>query len=520
MTAARAVLAVELHDVATLAKAGGDDEPRARVPAVVRLDGSSLRVGSDAAAGARKLPKLAHDRFWHDLSTEPLGAPFPSAWTVADLAHAHLEEVWRQAAGGAGIKSVILAVGGPLEEESLGLLLGVARALAMPVRGVVSAPLLASAGALRRFEEPAALHLDLTRHGVTLTRLERRGPGDGEGERGLLTAGRVRQLPGLGQARLEERLADAVSGAFVRATRFDPLHRSADEQRLFDRLPGWLRGLDARSAAGADAASVGTSLEVRFDRAGGGAPLAIELRRAEMREAIRQEVQTLLGWIGHGSEPVLLAPHAGPCLGLIESALRSAGRETVRLEPAAAVDGALERADLLLADGPPSLVVSLPESAQDPDDELETEGGGDLKAEGGGGLGTEGERPSPKRPTHLLIGDLAIPLEPGRALAVGTHPGEEGERPVSLAELLSLDPEAAEELAGVSRRHLTVHFTAHPAEGSGGVTVVDHSRYGTFMEGERLDGEASAPLGCRLRLGPSSRLELRLIRVEAAHGEP
>ena len=35
-----------------------------------------------------------------------------------------------------------------------------------------------------------------------------------------------------------------IAAAFVRRTRFDPLHEAASEQRLWDGLPGWLAALD------------------------------------------------------------------------------------------------------------------------------------------------------------------------------------------------------------------------------------------------------------------------------------
>src|SRR5262249_47564387 len=42
-------------------------------------------------------------------------------------------------------------------------------------------------------------------------------------------------------ARLEQTWMQLISDAFVRQTRFDPLHQAAGEQQLFDRLPQWLK---------------------------------------------------------------------------------------------------------------------------------------------------------------------------------------------------------------------------------------------------------------------------------------
>jgi pSer/pThr/pTyr-binding forkhead associated (FHA) protein len=57
--------------------------------------------------------------------------------------------------------------------------------------------------------------------------------------------------------------------------------------------------------------------------------------------------------------------------------------------------------------------------------------------------------------------------------------------------------------AGISRRHCTI------LSENGRALVRDHSRYGTFVNGERVEGEAELGAGDRLRLGtPGVVLEL------------
>jgi pSer/pThr/pTyr-binding forkhead associated (FHA) protein len=58
-------------------------------------------------------------------------------------------------------------------------------------------------------------------------------------------------------------------------------------------------------------------------------------------------------------------------------------------------------------------------------------------------------------------------------------------------------------LAGISYSHCTL------LRCDANVIVRDHSRYGTFLNGERVDGEAALDAGDRLRLGtPGVVLEL------------
>jgi pSer/pThr/pTyr-binding forkhead associated (FHA) protein len=57
--------------------------------------------------------------------------------------------------------------------------------------------------------------------------------------------------------------------------------------------------------------------------------------------------------------------------------------------------------------------------------------------------------------------------------------------------------------AGISRSHCTL------VRRNGRVVVRDHSRYGTFVNGERVDGELPLGAGDRLRVGsPGVVLEL------------
>ncbi len=66
-------------------------------------------------------------------------------------------------------------------------------------------------------------------------------------------------------------------------------------------------------------------------------------------------------------------------------------------------------------------------------------------------------------------------------------------------------------MPGVSRRHCSLQFE------NGQCVVRDFSRYGTFLNGHRIDGSAVLQVGDRLRLGTPG-FELRLITTEADGG--
>jgi pSer/pThr/pTyr-binding forkhead associated (FHA) protein len=67
--------------------------------------------------------------------------------------------------------------------------------------------------------------------------------------------------------------------------------------------------------------------------------------------------------------------------------------------------------------------------------------------------------------------------------------------------------ELPEGIAGLSRRHCTLRR-------AGGETVlVDHSRFGTFVDGQRVDGRALLAAGSHLRLGTPG-IELALVALD------
>jgi pSer/pThr/pTyr-binding forkhead associated (FHA) protein len=66
-------------------------------------------------------------------------------------------------------------------------------------------------------------------------------------------------------------------------------------------------------------------------------------------------------------------------------------------------------------------------------------------------------------------------------------------------------------MPGVSRRHCSL------ANKNGQCIIEDHSRYGTFLNGHRIDGSAVLQVGDGLRIG-SPGFEFQLISAENAHG--
>ena len=168
--------------------------------------------------------------------------------TAADLAHAHLSSLLTEPVR-AGAQELLLAVPPGYSREQLGLLIGIANECGIVARGLVDQGLAACATLPA---VPHMLHLDLHLHQATATLVEVARA------ESMLRRARYELLPGCGVLAFQQALAQSIAAAFVRETRFDPLHEAATEQRLYDRLPQWLA-----AAADSDAIDGGFRVRVR-----------------------------------------------------------------------------------------------------------------------------------------------------------------------------------------------------------------------------------------------------------------
>jgi hypothetical protein len=459
-------IAIELNDAGLVALTGGPGAAPPPSPgcAVVDEDGR-IATGSAARRRARVAPRRADDRAWSDLDRSPLGPPFPPGVSRADLAHAHLAALW-EAAGGTAAAAALFAVPGSFSRARLGLVLGIAHAAGIPVRGLVDAAVAAASASSAPAERLVLLDLEL--HRAVLTEIA----SDGHD----LVRQKVELSPKVGLARIDDRFAAAVAAASVRQTRFDPLHAAPVEQDLYDRLPGLL-------------AALGSGDRVQLDLGPAGERRPVQVARAPLVAAVDAEYGHLAGLVhrrpsGPPALLVLSARVAG-LPGLGERLAHAAGCAPLAVPLAAAAATALALSDRIEVEGPAlPLVTRLPRSAS----AVAAAGGVESRPAAPGARGPA--------PTHLVLA--------GRAYPIGDEPFVVGVAIPPASRGLNLTGETA----GVSRAHCRLYRR------DGAVVVEDASTYGTFLNGERVDGRAALAAGDRLRLG-SPGIELELVAVDS-----
>ena len=436
-----------------------------RQPGYAHLSGSDLSLGNKAFQQARIDPRGIQHRYWSELSVEPLPDRQFEHLSSADLVSRQLEELWAEI-GGSG-HDLVIAVPGYFSNERLGLLLGIAADLGIPVAGMVEGPVAATR---REYQNAVPVHIELGLHSATLTRM---------GQSGVASAERTEVLDDCGLYAMYDTWLSVVAEAFVQQSRFDPLHAADTEQMLLDQLARWMADASHQSSV---------VLELNY----GGLDHRAEVETLALVNAVAPIYQTIASRLRAlfraGDTPALqVTDRVARLPGLSEQLKARVGGEVFSLEAGATARGALAR---LRDVSPGSGAVSL--RRQLPWDQAAFSVDAAVSEESSAGA-----------PTHLLFHHTAYPIG-DTPLVLGSQPGAGGngdDRPVTLDG----------EMPGLSRRHCSLSI-------SGGKCVIeDHSRYGTFLNGYRISGSTVLQVGDNLRVG-SPGFEFLLITTDDSHG--
>jgi len=438
------------HHMLSIAR---DGELLASEPLAVDTGGAEPRVGAAALAAARGRPDEVSLGHWRELGRNESAARHVARETIARLRK--LEIVER-------IEAVI-AVPADLDVAALASLRGALQAAGVDARDFVDAAALSAAALTDRG------------HYVVL-------------EAGWRSAAATRVAGGpecvIEESFVSERadLLDvydawlrAVSAAMVKNTRFDPLLSLAVEQQLFSALPqiAARAAVEGRTEAAVEEAGSRFSVDVE-------AQLFVDGAQAFYRELARLARSARIA--GQGASLVLPA-ESRRWPGFLPRLLEHE-QDGVVIAPA----GLAAMAASLQAAGPESAPRLRRRVARIADHALaaQVEYVSSVTASPGRTLPV----------THILFGGDSMRF-PEDGLSIGTEEATDTPH-ITL-------PRAA---AGVSRRHCSLR-----REGNGTV-LVDHSRYGTWINGARVRERALVRPGDRVRVGTPG-VEFTLISTAA-----
>lgn len=302
------VKVVELNDTAV--RLGDESGIIVQSPGFALVDGKTIHVGEMAEQQARLKPTSSFNKYWHELSMEPLPRDGPFRHT-ADIAHAHLSHL-AEASNISG--DVIFAVPGNFTQQQLAILLGIARQTPLKPIGVVDTGL---AAAIAAAEAEHVIYVDMQLHQVVLTRLAIRD--------GHVRTESVVQVPGVGSQNFMDLMMQLTTGLFIQQSRFNPQHNAESEQQLYNALPTWLRQQEnEQDSLVLELTSGGTVYSAKLPRQSLIKTLAPQYQKLEQQLAALSEGHTpqillnerMAGMSGfrqalqHYPDLVVLEPHA------------------------------------------------------------------------------------------------------------------------------------------------------------------------------------------------------------------
>ena len=455
-------LGIEFNDTALTGASG--DKLLFVEPGCALLDKNGAIFGNPAKNSARTRPSVFYDRYWCDLSETPLARGMPDFETSADLAYMQLKCLWDEF--GAGITDVAYAVPVNWSRSQLALLLGITEEIGIPLTGLVELPVAATR---RNYSDYELIHIEAGLHTVSLSRMSQ------DGAAGVSESETINEL---GTAAIERSCAEYIARRFLDCNRFDPMHDADSEQSIYDQLDNWIALLNRNGEA-----------DLHFTYKGNQFTAQVSL--VELQQWLQRRCQPLIQALRakvNVATPTALQLNAGLAIypGIAETLADLPGCDVFVLEAGAAARGLVHRRSHLRRDmGAFSVTPSLPWDQPPADVNLER-----AMATSGGGV-----------PSHLVIDGDAYRLS-GIPLRIGTE---------AASDEYSLVIDARH--TGVSRRHCSIEL-------SGGRAVLkDYSRYGTRLNGHRVEASAVLQRGDVVSIGdPACDLKLIVETGPAGQG--
>lgn len=362
---------IELNDSAL--KVGDENGILLQSPGFALSQNRKLLLGEIAEQQARLHPANSYNKYWHELSLDPLSHG-NGIRHFADIAYAHLLHLAETAAIDG---DVIFAVPGNFTRQQLAILLGLAKRCPFTTIGVVDSAL---AAAVALAKDQSIIYADIQLHQVLLTKLIIRDQ--------HLKVESVIQVPGVGSQNFMDLMMQLATSAFIQQSRFNPQHNAESEQQLYNTLPHWWRHSDENQSS--------LILELKNNSAVHTVKMPQESLVSNLSGHYRKISQQIVALAAGGDSQVLISTGLAALPG-ITVALR-AEREVQMLDPATINTACLKFSDLITssADG-----IHLVNALQFKDGKNKTN-----KLASNTARATE----SQEAPTHALYSNRAISL--------------------------------------------------------------------------------------------------------------
>ncbi len=244
------IIGLEICDEGILAAENKDQEIRIfplesegiSSPGHVFFDGSEFKTGREAELLQRIYPRYVSDRCWDQLSLRPSELNTPqNPPPYSELAFRHIHFIWKKLQLGGPIDRLIIILPGKYlsekhgDEEKIGLILGMAQDLGMPLVELVDLGVFSAAAGASSVEGGSsfALHVDVHLHSTFVTVI-RTGQ----------TFSRVSlHRSRIGYAQVYSELFPKLANKFLSQTAYDVTHNAKTEQVFFAQIKSALEEL-------------------------------------------------------------------------------------------------------------------------------------------------------------------------------------------------------------------------------------------------------------------------------------
>ena len=429
-----------------------------REPGFASIKNDEIFCGIPAYENWRLDPRRTYHKFWMDLSTKAIPEERFSHLCPGDLASFQIENIWRK--HGSGVKELIVIVPQNMTVDNLGLFLGIADDLDLPVVSLIDA---AVAATRRQYKDALLIHIDLGLHLAYVSRLS---------QVGMTQIDRYEIIQDTGLLKLYECWVRKIGKNFVAQSRFDPLHSAELEQLLFNRLLDWLHE-----------ASLNKLVNMKIEYLGEEYSASIELKELidvalpiynQMISAFRSLCRTKKNVAIQITDRVAKMP------GLVDLLESIVGGQVFVLESGASLRGAYSRGLIPQEDIVLTRKLSWDQSA------------------------IEVNRTIQKR-AQELVGVPSHLLHDNKAIKINNTPIFIGSEYIHDIRSIKI----SSEIKGVSRKHCSLFLEDNQC------ILKDHSRYGTFLNGHKVDGSAILRIGDILTLGTPEKVFYLIVEEDS-----
>ena len=424
-----------------------------REPGYAMIDNEEFSFGNKAYKHARTNPRQIHNRFWSDLLLTPSSNKNFHNLSRADIASYHLEDILQSNI--TSDESMVVVVPPYFDSSALSLFLGIAADLKLPISVLVDS---AVAATRCEYKNAVPIHVDISLHYTTLSRLTQ--------QQGIYID-KVEIIENCGISEMCNAWLNVIAKSFVEQSRFDPMHKAETEQVLLNQLEGCLDSVLKQE-------NIKLSLEYL------GVKHSAEIDSKTFKSAASSFFHLIsdkLRYLYNADEipAIQVTDRVAKLPGLLETLQDSSRGEIFTLEPGATIQGGLSR---LKNNADTKSEISLLKQLPWDKPSISVES-------------NEVKNFVVNSPTHIIFRNKAYKLHES-PLVIGYQVDDE---PYFLATEYNL--------SGVSRRHCIVTRI------EGRTVIEDVSQYGTFLNGNRINGSSVLKVGDSVRIGtPGVHLEL------------